>query len=190
MKKTLSAAFAVALAAVVTVQQGVAQQASQTPPVNAAGAAAPAGRAATGPAQTMDLASAKKMVAAAEAAAAAMDQHVAICVMDTNGDIVASERMNGTNHIPVATAQGKARAVLLFGIPTGQIAQSLSDKKPVTATLTAPQMGTGAGELTLMRGGLPVMKDGKLIGSIGVGGSASESDEKFAQAGVDALGGK
>jgi len=160
---------------------------------NAAPQPAPAGQAAArpaGPAQTMDLATAKKMVAAAEAAATAMNQHIAICVMDTDGDVVLSERMNGVDHTPVATAAGKARVALVFGLPSGQIADAIHDKKPVTATLTDIPNGTG-GEITLhFRGGLPVLKDGKLIGAIGVGGSASEQDEKFSQAGIDAIAAK
>ena len=144
------------------------------------------GRAARG--QSMDLTTAKKMVAAVEAAAAAKRQNIAVCVMDANGDVVAYERMNGSDRIPLATSEGKARAVLMFGIPTGAIADAQRDKKPVTATITALPIGGGGGEVTLLRGGLPIMKDGKMIGSIGVGGSASEQDEGFAQLGIDAVG--
>jgi uncharacterized protein GlcG (DUF336 family) len=144
------------------------------------------GRAARG--QSMDLTTAKKMVAAVEAAAAAKKQNIAVCVMDANGDVVSFERMNGTDRIPLATSQGKARAVLMFGIPTGMIADAQRDKKPVTAAISALPIGGGGGEITLMRGGLPIMKDGKMIGSIGVGGSASEEDENFAQIGIDAAG--
>jgi glc operon protein GlcG len=136
--------------------------------------------------QTMDLATAKKMVAAAEAAATAANAHVAICILDTNGDVVLSERMDGAAHTPVITSEGKARAVLLFGLPTGQIAEAMQANKPVSATITAQPM-EGGGAVTLMRGGLPIMKNGKLIGAIGIGGSASETDEKFSQAGIDAI---
>jgi len=139
--------------------------------------------------QTMDLATAKKMVAAAEAAAAAANSHVAICVMDTNGDVVFFERMDGAPTIAVVTSQNKARAVLLFGMATGKIAEAMQANKPVTANITAQPM-EGGGAVTLMRGGLPIFKDGKLIGAIGAGGSASENDEKFAQAGVDAINAK
>ena len=68
------------------------------------------------------------------------------------------------------------------------IADAQRDKKPVTATITPLPIGGGGGEITVMRGGLPIMKDGKMIGSIGVGGSASEEDEAFAQIGIDAAG--
>jgi uncharacterized protein GlcG (DUF336 family)/mono/diheme cytochrome c family protein len=144
------------------------------------------GRTARG--QGMDLTTAKKIVAAVEAAAAAKKQNIAVCVMDVNGDVVVFERMNGTERIPLATSEGKARAVLMFGIPTAMIADAQRDKKPVTATITPLPIGGGGGEITVMRGGLPIMKDGKMIGSIGVGGSASEEDEAFAQIGINAVG--
>ncbi len=138
-----------------------------------------------GPPQLIDMATAKKIAAAAEAAATAMNQHIAICIMDARGDMVYFERGDVINAIPVASSQGKAHAVLLFGLPTKQVAAAIKAGTPVTANLKAP--ATGASDLDIRQGGLPIMKDGKMIGAIGVGGSASESDEQFAQAGLDAL---
>ena len=137
---------------------------------------------------TMDLASAQKMVAAVEAAAEAADEQAAICVMDTSGDIVVFERMDQTNRIPVGTAEGKARAVLMFGIPTAEVAPAL--RNPVPLQVTAPPIGGSGGVITIMSGGLPIYKDGKMIGSIGVGGADSKeaADPKLAQIGIDAAG--
>ena len=181
MRSILSAAMTLCLMSARS-PYTLAQAAAQTPPApRRAGAAVPA--------QTMDLESAKKIAAGAEAAAIAANQHVAICVMDTNGDPVVVERINGTGRGIVSAAQGKARAVLLFGMATGPISDASRDKKPVTATITPLALGAG-GEVVLLRGGLPIMKDEKMIGAIGVGGSASETDEKFAQAGLDAFNAK
>jgi glc operon protein GlcG len=178
MRRTFFAITTLALATIgLTASPSIAQNA---PAVQQQTATPPAA-----PPQTMDLVTARKLAAAAEAAAASMSQHVAVCVMDTNGDIVLSERMDGGTRVPVNAAQGKARAVLLFGVPTGQIADAMRDKKPLSTT--PKSLPAGGGDLTLLRGGLPVMKDGKMIGTIGVGGSTSENDEKFAQAGVDAV---
>jgi glc operon protein GlcG len=160
------------------------QQGAQAGPGGPGGPGGPPGMTSTP--QTMDLATAKNMVAAAEAAATAANAHVAICVMDTNGDVVFFERMDGAPTIAVVTSQNKARAVLLFGMATGKIAEAMQGNKPVTANITAQPM-EGGGAVTLMRGGLPIVKNGKLIGAIGAGGSASETDEKFSQAGIDAI---
>ena len=135
--------------------------------------------------QTIDISTAKKMVAAAEAAAIAANAIVSIAVVDSNGDLVHFERMDGAPNRAVTSSQGKARAALLFGLPTKQIQDAMAAGKPVSATITAPV--AGANELTPMQGGLPVMKAGKVIAAIGVGGSAPPNDEKFAQAGIDAI---
>jgi len=152
-----------------------AQNAPQTP---AATSPAP-------PPQTIDLSTAKKMVAAAEAAAVAMNAHVAICVVDSNGDVVLSERMDTATARAVTSSQGKARAALLFQLPTAQIADAMRGGKPISATLTPPLVGNW--EITIQQGGLPIVKNGKVVGAIGAGGSASANDEKFAQAGIDAV---
>jgi glc operon protein GlcG len=41
-----------------------------------------------------------------------------------------------------------------------------------------------------VQGGLPIMRDGKTIGAIGVGGSTSPQGEQFAQAGINAVLGR
>jgi glc operon protein GlcG len=140
------------------------------------------------PKQTIDLATAKKMVAAAEAAAVSAGAIVSIAVIDTTGDLVYFSRMDGAPARAVTSSQGKARAALMFGMPTKDVQEAIQAGKPLTATIAAPP--GGAWELTPFRGGLPVMKDGKIIAAIGVGGSAPANDEKFAQAGIDAAIGK
>ena len=143
---------------------------------------------AAGVRQAMTLYFAKKMVAAAKTAAEAQKEHISICVMDVNGDIVAFARTDKADSNQFSTSQGKARAVLLFGIPTGTIADAQRANKPVTAMIASPAIGAVGGPITLTRGGLPVFQDGKMIGAIGVGGSLSNQDEKYAQIGIDAAG--
>jgi glc operon protein GlcG len=137
------------------------------------------------PPQTLDLATAKKMLVAAEAAATTLNAHAVICVMDSNGDVVAFERMDMAGAIALTSSQGKARAALLFGLPTSQVADAMRSGKPITATLTPPPMG--ASGVAIQQGGLPIIKNGKVIGSIGAGGSSPANDEKVAQAGLDAM---
>ena len=143
---------------------------------------------AAGVRQTMKLFVAKMMVAAVKTAAEAQKEHIAVCVMDMNGDIVTFARMDKTDSVQLAASQGKARAVLLFGMPTGMIADAQHANKPVTAMISSPAMGAVGGQTTLTPGGLPILKDGVMIGSIGVGGSLSEQDENYAQIGIKAAG--
>jgi glc operon protein GlcG len=134
--------------------------------------------------QTIDLATAKKMVAAAEAEALKANAKVGIAVVDSNGDLVASERIDGASTRGVTSSQAKARAALLFGLPTKQVQDAIAAGKPVQVSVTA---AAASSELVINQGGLPIIKDGKVIGGIGVGGSTSSEDERFAQTGINAV---
>ena len=136
----------------------------------------------------VDVATAKKMVAAAEAAAIAANAQVAIAVVDGNGDLVYFERMDGASARAVTSSQGKARAALLFGLPTKDVQDAIAAGKPLSVTITSP--AAGAWEITPGQGGLPILKDGKVVAAIGCGGSLPANDEKFAQAGINAMGSK
>lgn len=135
--------------------------------------------------QTIDLATAKKMVAAAEQEALKANAKVGIAVVDSNGDLVYGERLDGASTRGVTSSQGKARAALLFGLPTKHVQDLIAAGKPVEAKITIP--AADAAVLVINQGGLPIIRDGKVIGGIGVGGSASSEDQRFAQAGIDAV---
>ncbi len=135
--------------------------------------------------QSIDLATARKMVAAAEQTAKSANAKVGISVVDANGDLVALVRLDGASSQGLASSEGKARAAMLFGLPTKQVRDAAVAGKPVQTLVTLP--ARGGHEITVNQGGLPIIKDGKVIGGIGVGGSASSEDERFAQAGIDAL---
>jgi len=200
MRKISFAGTTLAFVAAAIASYAIAQTAPAVAPpasASAAGQAAPqrqqggnggdGGLAGSRP-QTMDLASAQKMAAAVESAADDAGEQAAVCIMDTSGAIVVFERMDETNRIPVGTAEGKARAVLMFGIPTGDVASAL--RNPVPLQVTAPPIGGSGGVITIMRGGLPIYRGGKMIGAIGVGGADSKDagDEQLAQIGIEAAG--
>jgi glc operon protein GlcG len=132
---------------------------------------------------SLDLPTAKKMMAAAEAAALEAKANVAIAIVDANGDLAYFVRMDGAAGQAVTSSQGKARAALLFGIPSKEAADAIASGKPVSVTLTNPQAGA---TITAQQGGIPVFRDGKIVAAIGAGGSMPATDEKIAQAGADA----
>src|SRR5262252_5903053 len=146
------------------------------------------GQAAAAPAKPVgvDAATAKKMVAAAEAAAIAANAQIAIAVVDGNGDLVYFERMDGASARAVTSSQGKARAALLLGVPTKEAQDAMGAGKSIPVTLTSPP--AGAWEITIGQGGLPILKDGKVVAAMGCGGSLPANDEKFCQAGIVAMG--
>jgi glc operon protein GlcG len=158
----------------------IAGQAPQGGPGQGRGQAAPARPVG------VDAATAKKMVAAAEAAAMAANAPIAIAVVDGNGDLVYFERMDGASARAVTSSQGKARAALLLGVPTKEAQDAIAGGKSIPVTLNNPP--AGAWEITIGQGGLPILKDGKVVAAMGCGGSAPANDEKFCQAGIAAMG--
>jgi glc operon protein GlcG len=184
MKLKISKMAAIALAGGLATLGAGAQPPAGSAAGQSASAGASGGRAAAPAVKAnIDLATARKMLAAAEAAAADAKANVAIAVVDANGDLVSFVRMDGATGRAVTSAQGKARTALLFGVPSKEAGDAVASGKSISVTLTNPVAGA---ELTLQQGGIPVFKDGKIVAAIGAGGSAPATDEKIAQAGADA----
>jgi glc operon protein GlcG len=78
-------------------------------------------------------------------------------------------------------SRGKAQASACFGVPSGQ----LTDRS-MTPVMRAMLHFEGGG-LIPGQGALPILRQGELIGAIGVSGGASQQDEDVAQAGLNAL---
>lgn len=159
-----------------------------TAPLGVSAQGQPAGQPQAPRPQGIDLATAKRMMAAAEAQAIAQgSRNATVAIVDAlNGDLVTFLRMDGASQVAVLGAEGKARAVLLFGVSTKAIQDSIRSGKPVLVSPSTPfyrllNIGTNPG-------GLPVMKDGKMVAAIGAGGGGTveNPDEKIAQAGLDA----
>lgn len=156
-------------------------------------AGVPAGRNAGAPGQTqtpappspIDAATARKILAAAEQTANAASAKVAIAIVDVNGDLVALSRLDGASSRAVVSAQGKARAAILFGVPTRQVSEAIAAGTPLPVRVTPA--GANASGIVTNQGGVPLFIDGKLAGAVGVGGSTSAEDERFATAGLDAV---
>lgn len=121
---------------------------------------------------------ARKVMAAAEAEAKKNKVNLAISILDSSGHLVLAERMDNTQYASVRIAEEKALTAVNFRRPTKIFQDAI--KNGATPLLTFP------GVLADM-GGLPIIKDGKLIGAIGISGASSEMDEQIAQAAVAAL---
>ncbi|MFG2835751.1 heme-binding protein [Streptomyces zaomyceticus] len=123
--------------------------------------------------------------AATEAAQAALDaaekenQRVSVAVVDRNGNTVVTLRGDGAGPQSYESAQKKAYTAVSWNAPTSVLAGRLAQ---------APNLKDIPGTLFLA-GGAPVTAKGAPIAGIGVAGAPSgDLDEKFAQAGVAALG--
>lgn len=140
--------------------------------------------AATASAQLVDkkvltLEAAKKIAAAAEAEAKKNNWQQVIAVLDDGGHLVYLQRLDDTQAGSIELALQKARAAVAFKRPT----------KAWEDALAGGRMGIlGLPGTIPSEGGVPLMVDGKVIGSIGVsGGMVAAQDGQVARAGAAAL---
>jgi uncharacterized protein GlcG (DUF336 family) len=123
---------------------------------------------------------AKKVMAGAEAEAKKNNWGMVITILDSGGNVVMLQRMDGTQLGSIEVARDKAWSAVAFRRPTKAFEDAVSQGG---ANLRLLRL-TGASPI---EGGMPLMADGKVIGSIGVSGGTSPQDGQVAKAGVDAL---
>jgi len=129
---------------------------------------------------SISIGEAKKIAATSVAEARKNNWTMAIAVVDTAGNLVYFEKMDGTQTGSVNVAIEKARSAVLFKRPT----KSFQD--------TVAQGGAGLRMLGLpgavpVEGGIPLMENGKIIGAIGASGGTSDQDGQAAQAGASLM---
>jgi glc operon protein GlcG len=128
--------------------------------------------------KTLNLASIKIMVAAAEAEAHKRNVQVTICIVDDSGNLLFLQKADGAGLNTIQFAQKKARHSAFFRKPSKAAADQL--KNGDLQVLAFPDAFPN-------QGGLPIQVDGQTIGGIGVSGAPSEVDEAIGQTAIDAL---
>jgi glc operon protein GlcG len=107
-------------------------------------------------------------------------------VLDSAGHLVASARMDGAPFVTIEVARGKAFAcVATGGQPGGALADRYRENPMVWGNAGA--LGYGAPMLPAV-GGLPIWRDGVLIGAIGASGAPSDVDEAALKHAIQAIG--
>ena len=103
--------------------------------------------------------------------------NIAECLnsLDDGANLLCLERMDSAPIGSLEVAQKKARTAVIFKSPTKDFADSLT--KGTTALLKL--------DVLPFEGGIPLIIDGKIVGSIGVSGGAAPQDGQVAQAGAD-----
>lgn len=128
------------------------------------------------PVLTLD--DAKRIAAAAEAEALRNDWKVAIAVVDDGGHLLYLQRSHDTQFGSVETAIAKAHAAAAFQRPT---------KASEDAVLGGRLIHLALPGVIPAEGGVPIARDGVVIGGLGISGVRSFQDGQIAQAGVAAL---
>jgi uncharacterized protein GlcG (DUF336 family) len=127
--------------------------------------------------RVVTLAEAKTVVAAAEAEARKNGWTMVIVILESNGQQVFAEKMDGTQYGSNEVALKKAHTSANFRRPTSYFQDAVK-----AGTLNS--IFTGA---TAVEGGELLLVDGKIVGSIGVSGGSGAQDGQVARAGAAAL---
>ncbi len=128
---------------------------------------------------TVGLELAKKIAARAEAEAAKNKWTMVIVVVDSGGNLVYLERMDGTQLGSIEVAQAKAKTALEFKRPSKAFEDQVAGGRTAIVSIR---------NVIAIEGGLPLVANGEIIGAIGVSGMKSDQDGVVAKAGTEVLG--
>lgn len=126
----------------------------------------------------LTLEDAKRVAAAADAEAQANSWGVTIAIVDDGGHLLYLQRSHDTHFGSVETAIVKAHACVAFKRPTKSSEDAVMGGRLIHLALPG---------VIPAEGGVPLLRDGVVIGGIGVSGVRSPQDGQIALAGVAAL---
>ena len=124
---------------------------------------------------------ARKIIAASEKKAAEIGQPMNIAVADAGGNLVAHVRMDGAWIGSIDISIKKAFTSRAFDISTKDLATHSQSGGQFFGINTSND-----GKVMIFAGGVPLKKDGKVVGAIGVSGGSGDQDHAVAEAGAAA----
>jgi uncharacterized protein GlcG (DUF336 family) len=128
------------------------------------------------------LSDARRVIAAAEAKAADIEQPMNIAVVDTGGNLVAHVRMDRAWLGSIDIAINKAYTARAFDITTKDLAEHSQSGGQFFGI-----HASNGGRIMIFAGGVPLTRDGEVVGAIGVSGGSGEQDHAVAGAGAAAF---
>ncbi|HLX16981.1 MAG TPA: heme-binding protein [Bradyrhizobium sp.] len=126
---------------------------------------------------SIGLEQASKLMAAADAEAKKRNWKMNIAIVDTNGELVQFERMEGAQIASVTISINKARTAARFRRESRLFYNAFEGGHHYVATLDPT--------LVASPGGFPLVENGKLIGGIGCSGGTGDQDALICKVGAD-----
>jgi len=122
---------------------------------------------------------AKKLLEVAEHKARQMGLSFDIAIVDEGGNLIAFHRMDHARIAGIEISKNKAWTSVSMQMPTSNLAQSAQPGGPTFGINT-----TNDGRLVILGGGIPLTREGHIVGGIGVSGGSSAQDIEVATAAV------
>lgn len=134
------------------------------------------------PEQLISSADAHAIIEGAIAHAREKNLRLGVVVVDTSGELIAGERMDGAPGRNILMATAKAFTSVMYRTTSAKMSALYK---------TSPDryfgiMNLYGNKVYLVGGGVPLVVDGKLVGAIGVAGMPDGQDEAAAMAGIAA----
>lgn len=125
---------------------------------------------------------ARRVMAAAEAKAVELGCADTITVVDGGGHVRAQSRMDGARFGTLIVSANKAFTAAAFGLPSKILANLTQPGQPLFGFADA-----AGGRIVIFAGGVPLVRDDKVVGAVGISGGSVEQDQEIADAGAAAL---
>ena len=125
---------------------------------------------------------ARRVIAAAEKKAGQIKQPMNIAVADAGGNLVAHVRMDGAWLGSIDISIKKAYTSRAFDIATKDLAEHSQSGGQFFGI-----HASNDGRIMIFAGGIPLRRDGKVVGAIGVSGGSGEQDHTVAEGGAAAF---
>ena len=130
----------------------------------------------------LTLEDARRIIAAAEKEAKKIGQPMNIAVADAGGNLVAHVRMDNAWIGSIDISIKKAYTSRAFDIATKDLAEQSQSGNQFFGI-----HASNNGKVMIFAGGIPLKKDGRVVGAIGVSGGSGEQDHQVAEAGASAF---
>ncbi|MYL59568.1 heme-binding protein [Virgibacillus halodenitrificans] len=132
--------------------------------------------------EKLNLEMAKKLIDAAKAESRNIGVQMVITIVDDGGNLVATHRMDDAWLASVDIAHNKAWTSVALKMPTSNLEEATVPNSELWGLNT-----TNQGKIVVFGGGLPLEKEGKVVGAVGVSGGAVPQDVQVAEAALKAF---
>lgn len=132
--------------------------------------------------ETITLEEARRVIEAAEQKADEIGCPMDIAVVDAGGNLKSHVRMDGAFVGSITISINKAYTAIAFQCETRDLTDDTRPDGPIFGLSDAH-----GGRLVIFPGGIPLVRDGDIVGAIGVSTGSVDQDQEVAEAGAAAF---
>lgn len=132
--------------------------------------------------QSLTLADARMIIAAGESKAEELGVPYNLAVVDAGGNLISHARMDGAWLGSIDISIHKAWTARAFDMATEDLAKMAQSSKPLFGINS-----TNHEKVVIFAGGVPVKRDGVVIGAVGASGGTVDQDQKVVEAAIKGL---